>query len=207
MSIKFKEISTNEELYRKYWKLILINLLDGTSCILVSNELNLTHNNNHTSFFTLANNLGLTKFIKDICKENSKYSDQTKEFQEDFLLSFIQGVGTYICDKMALHGYLVKVAFEGELPEGLVFDGFSYVLGKEGIEISLKLQEHADNDRRHNVTVSLSRSAFGISLIVLLLAVYSAYLNYKRLDLYEEELQKVQSTQTAILSNIKDNKK
>lgn len=78
---------------------------------------------------------------------------------------------------------------------------------EKGIDVGLKLQEHEDNDRRHTTTVTYSKKAFFVSLIALSLALFSASLNYKRLDLYEEELQKVQSTQTAILCNIKDNKK
>ena len=207
MSIIYKDISTYSDLYRRYWKLILTNLLNGTSCILIPTDLELVHNTDDTSFLALSNRIGLTSFLKSRCKKHSDFNDKTKESQSDFLTTFIHRVGTYICDKMALHGYLVKIDVDESMLEGVKLSGATYVLSKGGIEISLKVQEHADNERRHSVTALFSSRAFGVSLIALSLAVVSAYLNYKRLDLYEEELQKVQSTQTAILSNIKGNKK
>jgi hypothetical protein len=207
MKIKFSDISTYEELYRKYWKLILTNLLNSTSCILIPNDLTLTNEGSNTGFMILANKIGLTKYLKDICKKNTNYRGHTKEVQDDFVSSSLMSLGNYICERMALHEYLITTDYEGPVDGYSEFSGATYVLSKTGIEVALKLQEHADNDRRHKVTVSFSKKAFWISIVALGAAVFSAWLNYKRLDLYEEDLQKVHTTQTAILSNIKDNKK
>tara|TARA_R110002167_G_scaffold346819_1_gene557596 strand:+ start:517 stop:1143 length:627 start_codon:yes stop_codon:yes gene_type:complete len=73
-----------------------------------------------------------------------------------------------------------------------------YSLTEKGLSVALKLQEHEDNERRHNTTASNSNRAFWISVVALVFAAGSMWMSYKRLNIYESEVQKVKANQTSI---------
>lgn len=92
-----------------------------------------------------------------------------------------------------------KVEWQVTKFEEFNFNMTRYSLNKNGLDFILRFQEHRDNEKRHRRTVTNSKNALGVSILALCAVIFSAYLNYHRLDLYEKQLEKVVSNQSTIL--------
>ena len=124
--------------------------------------------------------------------ETLKKSDKFKRLDEKS-----QKKEQYKATVTSLNQILVQLKHKGfitviDTSEAILLSGGSlFSLSDEGVSVAIKIQEHFDNDRRHNDSMRNSKWALIISILALTFAAVSTSLNYKRLDLYEKQIIKI----------------
>jgi len=196
-SIKFEDLLAMQEIYERYWKQVLVNMLNGIGAIYVTEEGSLLDNNKDSkNCLSFTKNIGLFKFLSYKFKKTNNYNTYSNEAKKTVLSSYVEFSLTAILERMVISKYLTKSNYKSEV------SGQFYSLTDKGVEIALKLQEHSDNDRRHSTTTRLSYIAVGVSTMVLVAACFSGYQNHKRLNLYETQVNKLKCTQTKLKSDL-----
>ena len=205
--ISQNDVYIDSLIYKKHWRRFIIGMLDVT-CINIHSfpSISITEeikdaNIKSISFDNIENFVRSASFKMVI-------DDQASANKED--ISYEVQLQWFTCLAMkALEE--MKFVKSGEWTEGRYNSGFryhnaltSYSLTPEGIDCALKLQEHNDNDKRHHATVSYSKKAFWVSVSALFIAVISMSFNYKRLDLYEEQVNKIEANQTALIKKLRE---
>ncbi|MDK1289772.1 hypothetical protein [Pseudoalteromonas umbrosa] len=100
---------------------------------------------------------------------------------------------------------LELVNIEEKSPKDIKDDtylAYKYTLTSKGLETVLKLQEHEDNKRRHEASLSQSRKAFVVSVLALITVIVSTIFSYYRLSFYENQVLSPSSEQVKLKSKL-----
>jgi hypothetical protein len=141
------------------------------------------------------------KMLENMTIHFNKLDKRGDPLPKELILVEIKHSILSLLQQLESWGYLENIIFEEPFGLGPCS---TFKITDKGIEVALRLQEHTDNERRYATTALFSQRAFWVSVGALSAAIISAFLSYQRLDLYEKEVNKIESQQAAIVSDIKE---
>jgi len=186
------------------WKVILIYMFKNTATVSIPKESPCL--DFEKEYIQLVNKLFFIMSDTKLFNESGEYikrtllnSSPSKEEASNIAYKSIVIISKQVFKKLNLYGY---VTVSDNIIHQTTVQYNEYKITEKGIDVALRLQEHEDNERRHNTTVSYSKKAFWISSIALIIASISMLFNYKRLDLYEKQVNKIESAQTDMIKKL-----
>lgn len=143
-----------------------------TTC---SENYNDNSNQENLDFLTFSKGVGLSEPIEIFLRDLGK-SKQPLDHEQRLIMTK-HAIYSLLID-MEKWEFLEKVTVKNTFGLG---DFSTFKITSKGIDIALKLQEHKDNERRYDVTVSYTKKAFKVSIGAFLIALGSLYINYLRI--------------------------
>ena len=198
----------------KFWKSALVALLNTENSITIPNEVvdveDLDPNQTDISYSSIYLYLHKTEYVKDIRTYIESLDDYHSSPKED-VYSLFENImiqqSVYLIKKFEVSKYLEKVS--SPIEDSVMSD--KYLLTSKGIDVALKLQEHADNERRFKENYLISKTlqtnskrSLIISSIALILTIVALTLAFVRLDRTDKILEQSERRLTIAEKNHAD---
>jgi hypothetical protein len=198
----------------KFWKQALIALLNTENSIIIHSQVdNLDMTEDIDSdisvslIFMFLNAAGYDQDIMSYIESLDDYSSASDEVTGALFENLCMKQAFYLIKKFEVSKYLEKVSST----EGTYAIADKYLLTSKGIDVALKLQEHADNERRfkenYNISQTLqknSKRSLIISSVALILTIAALTLAFIRLDRTDKILEQSERRLTIAEKNHAD---